>query len=143
TIMQSAQLRLLDHLMPFEKAEDYMKKYAEKSYGRKGEAVLQMNYAAIEAGYKHLVEVEVKPEGACLEDEVKEEANRPSFVKKIADIVNANEGDSLAVAAALGYEDGHMDNGAAAYEKRGTANFAPGRRAESCIQRNQCVFACP
>lgn len=143
TIMQSAQLKLVEQIMPFETAEKYMKKYAEKSYGRKGDAILEMNYAAIEAGYKHLVEIEVKPEWAFLEDEVVEKDNRPSFVKNIADIVNAIEGDSLPVSAFLGYEDGHMDNGAAAYEKRGIANFVPGWKEENCIQCNQCVFACP
>lgn len=143
TIMQSAQLSLLDHVMPFEKAEKLMKKYAEKSYGRKGDAVLEMNYAGIEAGYKHLVEIPVKAEWALLEDDAKEKGSRPSFVKNIADIVNAIEGDSLPVSAFLGYEDGHMEMGTAAYEKRGIANFVPEWIAENCIQCNQCVFACP
>jgi len=143
TIMQSAFFKLNEHLMPYEDANAYMKEYAEKSYGRKGDAVVELNFNAIDAGYKHLVEVLVKPEWAMLEDEEKIASDRPDFVKKISDIVNAIEGDSLPVSAFLGYEDAHMDNGSAAYEKRGIANFVPEWRSENCIQCNQCVFACP
>jgi pyruvate-ferredoxin/flavodoxin oxidoreductase len=143
TIMQSAFFKLNDHLMASEEALKYMKYYAEKTYGRKGDAILTLNNAAIDAGYDHLVEVKVKPEWALLEDEVKPDSNRPDFVKKIADIVNAIEGDSLPVSAFLGYEDAHMENGGSKYEKRGIANFVPEWRSENCIQCNQCVFACP
>ena len=143
TIMQSAFFKLNEHLMPADLANKYMKEYAEMSYGRRGEAIVQLNYAAIDAGYKHLVEVPVNPEWALLEDEVIEKEDRPDFVKKIADIVNAIEGDSLPVSAFLGFEDAHMTVGSAAYEKRGIANFIPEWRSENCIQCNQCVFACP
>lgn len=143
TIMQSAFFKLNEHLMSYEDANAYMKEYAEKSYGRKGDAVVELNFNAIDAGYKHLVEIEVKPEWAMLEDEVKADSERPDFVRKISDIVNAIEGDSLPVSAFLGYEDAHMDNGSSAYEKRGIANFVPEWRSENCIQCNQCVFACP
>ncbi len=143
TIMQSAFFKLNEHLLPYEEANTYMKKYAEKTYGRKGEAIVELNNNAIDAGYKHLVEVKVNPEWALLEDEAKVETDRPDFVRKIADIVNAIEGDSLPVSAFLGYEDAHMENGSAAYEKRGIANYVPEWRSENCIQCNQCVFACP
>ena len=143
TIMQSAFFKLNEHLLPYEEANSYMKNYAEKTYGRKGEAIVELNNNAIDAGYKHLVEVKVNPEWALLEDEVKVESDRPDFVKKIADIVNAIEGDSLPVSAFLGYEDAHMENGSSAYEKRGIANYVPEWRSENCIQCNQCVFACP
>ncbi|RJX24281.1 MAG: pyruvate:ferredoxin (flavodoxin) oxidoreductase [Acholeplasma sp.] len=143
TIMQSAFFKLNEHLLPYEEANTYMKKYAEKTYGRKGEAIVELNNNAIDAGYKHLVEVKVNPEWAILEDEVKVETDRPDFVRKIADIVNAIEGDSLPVSAFLGYEDAHMENGSTAYEKRGIANYVPEWRSENCIQCNQCVFACP
>ncbi len=144
TIMQSAFFKLNDHLLPADEANKYMKAYAEKSYGRKGDAIVELNYAAIDAGYKNIIEVPVKSEWAVLEDDPKkDDSKRPDFVKKIADIVNAIEGDSLPVSAFLGYEDAHMENGATAYEKRGIANYVPEWRSENCIQCNQCVFACP
>jgi pyruvate-ferredoxin/flavodoxin oxidoreductase len=144
TIMQSAFFKLNDHLLNADDANKYMKKYAEKTYGRKGDAIIEQNFAAIDAGYTHMVEVKVPAEWAILEDEEQADtSNRPDFVKRIADIVNAIEGDSLPVSAFLGYEDAHMDNGSSAYEKRGIANFVPEWRSENCIQCNQCVFACP
>jgi len=144
TIMQSAFFKLNDQLMSPENANQYMKEYAKKTYGRQGESIVELNYSAIDAGYDHIVEVKVNPEWALLEEEeVKVETNRPDFVRKIADIVNAIEGDSLPVSAFLGYEDAHMENGGTAYEKRGIANFVPEWRSENCIQCNQCVFACP
>lgn len=143
TIMQSAFFALNENVMNPEEANKYMKEYAEKSYGRKGEAIVDQNFAAIDAGYHHLVEVKVNPDWALLYDQEEEIIYRPDFVSKIADVVNAIEGYSLPVSAFLGYEDGHMDNGSSAYEKRGIANFVPEWRAENCIQCNQCVFACP
>ena len=144
TIMQSAFFKLNEHLMDAKKANELMKSYAKKTYGRKGDAIVKLNEEAIDAGYKNIIKVDVKPEWATLTDEVETaNDNRPDFVKKIADIVNAIEGDSLPVSAFLGYEDAHMENGAAAYEKRGIANYVPEWRSENCIQCNQCVFACP
>ncbi|MCK9235521.1 MAG: pyruvate:ferredoxin (flavodoxin) oxidoreductase [Acholeplasmataceae bacterium] len=144
TIMQSAFFKLNNHLMDAEKANEYMKEYAEKSYGRRGEAIVEMNWTAIDAGYDQIVEVPVNPEWALLSEEDPVDASdRPDFVKKIADIVNAIEGNSLPVSAFLGYEDARMESGTAAYEKRGIANFVPEWRSENCIQCNQCVFACP
>jgi pyruvate-ferredoxin/flavodoxin oxidoreductase len=144
TIMQSAFFKLNEHLMDAKKANELMKSYAKKTYGRKGDAIVKLNEEAIDAGYKNIVKVDVKPEWATLTDEVETaNDNRPDFVKKIADIVNAIEGDSLPVSAFLGYEDAHMENGASAYEKRGIANYVPEWRSENCIQCNQCVFACP
>ena len=143
TIMQSAFFALNETIMNPQEANMYMKEYAEKSYGRKGDSIVEQNFAAIDAGYHSLVEVAVKPEWAMLESEVAHETNRPDFVKKIADVVNAIEGYSLPVSAFVGYEDGHMDNGSSAYEKRGIANFVPEWVSENCIQCNQCVFACP
>lgn len=144
TIMQSAFFKLNDGLMNAEDANKYMKEYADKTYGRKGGAIIEQNYAAIDAGYTNLIEIKVKPEWALLVDAEKQDnSDRPDFVRKIADIVNAIEGDSLPVSAFLGYEDAHMENGTTAYEKRGIANFVPEWRSENCIQCNQCVFACP
>ena len=144
TIMQSAFFKLNEQLMPFEKAQDLMKDYALKRYGRRGDAVVKLNYDAIDAGGNHLVQVPVKPEWANLTDaEDKVDNTRPAFVKNIADVINRLEGDSLPVSAFLGLEDGSMVQGTTAYEKRGIANFIPKWEADKCIQCNQCVFACP
>ncbi|MFP4186927.1 MAG: pyruvate:ferredoxin (flavodoxin) oxidoreductase [Acholeplasmataceae bacterium] len=144
TIMQAAFFKLNEHLMSADEAIKYMKEYAKKTYGRRGKSIVELNYKAIDAGYTHLVEVPVDPSWAVLEDDpVEVKDARPSFVSKIADIVNAIEGDSLPVSAFLGYEDAHIENGTTAFEKRGIANFVPEWKEENCIQCNQCVFACP
>ncbi len=144
TIMQSAFFKLNEQLMPFEQAKELMKEYAKASYGRRGEAIVKMNYDAIDVGGDHIVEVKVKKEWLNLKDEIEEtKQTRPDFVKKIADVVNSLQGDTLPVSAFLDYEDGHIPQGTAAYEKRGVANYVPEWMSENCIQCNQCVFACP
>ncbi len=144
TIMQSAFFKLNPQLMDYEKAVELMKKYARDSYARAGEAIVKLNYDAIDAGGNHLVKVEVKPEWKVLQDEEQiETINKPDFVTKIAEVVNRLDGDSLPVSAFIGHEDGHMEQGLAAYEKRGIANFVPEWDEEKCIQCNLCVFACP
>ena len=144
TILQSAFFKLNEQIMPYETAQELMKKYAYKAYAKKGDAVVEMNYKAIDRGAEGLREIKVKPEWANLEDE-KVEANcqKPDFVKKIADPINAIKGYDLPVSAFLGYEDGTMTNGAAAYEKRYVASFVPVWNPDNCIQCNQCSFACP
>ena len=144
TILQSAFFKLNEQIMPYTEAQDLMKKYAAKTYGRKGEAIVQLNYQAIDKGAEGLVEVAVDPAWANLEVAAKVvDENRPHFVKTIADEVNAINGYALPVSAFTGYEDGTMPNGAAAYEKRGTANFVPVWNPDNCIQCNQCAFVCP
>ena len=143
TIMQSAFFKLNQQLMPFEKANKLMKEAALASYGRKGDEIVKLNYQAIDAGGDNLEEVEIKPEWKALKDEPKEEDNRPAFVKNLASIVNAIEGDSVPVSSFMDYDDGHMAVGSTEYEKRGIANFVPEWNPEKCIQCNQCVFACP
>jgi pyruvate-ferredoxin/flavodoxin oxidoreductase len=144
TIMQSAFFALNEQILPYDKAVVLMKKYAEKAYGRKGQDVVEKNYKAIDAGKAGLVEVAVKAEWADLEvAEVQVDQSRPDFVKNIADPVNAIKGYDLPVSAFTGYEDGSMDNGGTAYEKRGIANYVPEWIDDNCIQCNQCAFACP
>ncbi|MDR2822798.1 MAG: pyruvate:ferredoxin (flavodoxin) oxidoreductase [Acholeplasmatales bacterium] len=143
TIMQSAFFKLNEHLLDFSTASSYMKEYAEKSYGRKGGDIVKQNFDAIDAGGEKLIKIPVKPEWVNLKDEVSVATDRPSFVRDIADVVNAIEGDSLKVSSFLGYEDGHMVNGSTAYEKRGIANLVPNWNSSACIQCNNCVFACP
>ena len=144
TILQSAFFRITG-IIPAEDAVKYMKDAALKSYGKKGENIVNMNYAAIDRGGE-FVKVEIPAEWANLTAKfTNPNANRmaPAFVKNIADIVNAQCGDSLPVSAFTKYQDGTMPNGTAAYEKRGVAVSVPVWDAEKCIQCNSCAFVCP
>ena len=144
TILQSAFFRITG-IIPAEDAVKYMKAAALKSYGKKGENVVNMNYAAIDRGGEY-VKVEVPAEWANINANfVNHNAERLAtpFVKEIADKVNAQEGDSLPVSAFLPYMDGTMPNGTAAYEKRGVAVNVPVWDASKCIQCNTCAFVCP
>ena len=144
TILQSAFFRITG-IIPAEDAVKYMKAAALKSYGKKGENVVNMNYAAIDRGGEY-VKVEVPAEWASVDAKfVNHNAERVAtpFVKEIADKVNAQEGDSLPVSAFMPYMDGTMPNGTAAYEKRGVAVNVPVWDASKCIQCNTCAFVCP
>ena len=144
TIMQSAFFKLNEQIMPYEEAKDLMKKYAYKAYIKKGEAIVELNYKAIDKGAEGLKELAVDPAWANLEPEVKvANENAPKFVKEIANPVNAIKGYDLPVSAFSDFVDGTMTNGSAAYEKRYTATFVPVWVKENCIQCNQCSFACP
>ncbi len=144
TIMQSAFFALNEDIMPYTRAQQLMKDYAKKEYGRKGEAIVNKNYAAIDKGQEGLVEVTVKPEWKELKDDPKpEEAAKPKYVREIAEPVNRIEGYDLPVSAFEDYFDGTMVNGSSAYEKRGIANYIPKWIDDNCIQCNQCAFACP
>ncbi|MBM7557254.1 pyruvate:ferredoxin (flavodoxin) oxidoreductase [Halanaerobacter jeridensis] len=145
TIIQSAFFKLNEQIMPYDEAQELMKDYAEKAYGRKGQEIVEMNWEAIEKGAEGLEEIEVDSAWADLEveEETSADEDRPDFVKNIADPINAIEGYDLPVSAFEGYEDGTMVNGTAAYEKRGIANFVPEWQPDNCIQCNQCSFACP
>ena len=144
TILQSAFFKLNEQIMPYERAQELMKKYAYKAYSRKGEAIVEMNYQAIDRGAQGLVEVSVDPAWAKLKVTKKAvDESRPHFVRTIADPVNAIKGYDLPVSAFTGYEDGTLPSGTAQYEKRGVANFVPKWNPENCIQCNQCAFVCP
>ena len=144
TILQSAFFKLNEQIMPYETAQDLMKKYAFKAYSKKGQAIVDLNYKAIDAGGDALVEVKVKSAWKKLEPEVVAvDQNRPEFVRNVCDPVNAVKGYDLPVSAFNGYEDGTLPAGTAAWEKRGIANFVPQWNSENCIQCNQCAFACP
>ncbi len=145
TIMQSAFFKIAA-VIPFEKAVEEMKHAILKSYGKKGEDIVNMNYAAVDAGGNAVVKVEVPAEWASIE--VKEAAaavdsNRPAFVQKIVDPINALKGDQLPVSTFAGREDGTWENGTAAWEKRGIAVNVPEWKIENCIQCNQCAYVCP
>ena len=145
TIMQSAFFKIAN-VIPFEKAVEEMKHAILKSYGKKGEDIVNMNYAAVDAGGNAVEKVEVPAEWASIE--VKEaaaavDAARPEFVRNIVDPINALKGDQLPVSAFNGREDGTWDNGTAAWEKRGIAVNVPEWKIENCIQCNQCAYVCP
>ncbi len=145
TIMQSAFFKIAN-VIPFEKAVEEMKHAILKSYGKKGEDIVNMNYAAVDAGGNAVEKIEVPAEWASIE--VREAAHtvdaaRPEFVRNIVDPINALKGDLLPVSAFNGREDGTWDNGTAAWEKRGIAVNVPEWKIENCIQCNQCAYVCP
>ncbi len=145
TIMQSAFFKIAD-VIPFEQAVEEMKHAILKSYGKKGEDIVNMNYAAVDAGGSAVEKVEVPAEWATIEVKAaaaKVDAARPEFVQKIVDPINALKGDDLPVSAFTGREDGTWDNGTAAWEKRGIAVNVPEWIMENCIQCNQCAYVCP
>ena len=143
TIMQSAFFKLAE-VVEYEKAKEYMKEFIVKSYGHKGDDIVNMNNAAVDGGAAKLVEVAIDPEWANLiPEKVVIDESRPEFVKRIADPINAVKGYDLPVSAFNGYEDGTFENGTTAFEKRGVAVNVPEWQAENCIQCNQCAYVCP
>ena len=137
TILQSAFFKITG-IIPYEDAVKYMKDAIVKSYGKKGENVVNMNYAAVDRGGEY-TEIKVPAEWAKLTAKF-ENPNKdrlaPEFVKDVADIVNAQAGDTLPVSAFMPYADGTMPAGTAAFEKRGVAVMVPMWDAEKCIQCN-------
>ena len=145
TIMQSAFFKITN-VIPYEVAVSEMKYAIDKSYGKKGEAIVNMNYAAVDAGGKegNLIKVTVPAEWKNLpDDEIKHDENRPEFIRNIVDVMNAQKGDDLPVSAFNGYEDGTFPAGTAKFEKRGIAVNVPEWQGENCIQCNQCAYVCP
>ena len=148
TVLQSAFFKLAN-IIPADKAVEYMKKAAYKSFIKKGEAVVNMNYAAIEAGANAVVKVDVPADWAdAVDAEVAapELQGRPEvvdFVNKILKPVNAQKGDKLPVSAFVDAADGTFPQGTAAYEKRGVAVDVPEWNPENCIQCNFCSLVCP
>lgn len=144
TIMQSAFFKLAN-IIPFEEAQIYMKEYAKKTYGKKGDKIVEMNYQAIDEGADKIVQVKVLKEWANLTDSTKKEDKYigSDFVENIVKPMNAARGDGLPVSAFLGYEDGSFEAGTTKYEKRGVGVTVPKWIKQNCIQCNQCVYVCP
>ena len=150
TVLQSAFFKLAA-IIPEEEAIDLMKKAAKATYGRKGDKIVQMNYDAIDAGAKQVVEVTVPESWKDAADEslatphVDENGRKDvvDFVKNIQAKVNAQEGNSLPVSAFMEYVDGSTPSGSSAYEKRGIAVDIPVWKPENCIQCNRCAYVCP
>ena len=141
TILQSAFFRITE-VIPVDLAVEQMKKFIVKSYGRKGEDVVNKNYQAVDRGgeYKQLT---VDPAWSALESDDAKADDAPAFVQNVVRPINAQDGDLLPVSAFKDREDGTWDNGTAAYEKRGVATFVPEWNAENCIQCNKCAYVCP
>ena len=141
TILQSAFFRITG-VIPVDLAVEQMKKFIQKSYGKKGEDIVNKNYAAVDRGgeYKQLT---VDPAWVNLTDDAKAENNDPAFINEVVRPINAQDGDLLPVSAFKGIEDGTWYQGTAKYEKRGVAAFVPEWNAENCIQCNKCAYVCP
>ena len=149
TILQSAFFELTG-IIPAEKANELMKAAAKATYGRKGEDVVQKNWAAIDAGAKGMHKVEVPESWKNCEDEGLDYAVVTQGRKDVVDFVNniqtkvsAQEGNSLPVSAFTEYADGSTPSGTSAYEKRGIAVKVPVWNPDNCIQCNFCAYVCP
>ncbi len=143
TILQSAFFRITG-VIPVDLAVEQMKKFIVKSYGKKGQDVVDKNYAAVDRGgeYKTLA---IDAAWANLADDAVKEDNAPAFVKELVRPINAQAGDLLKVSDFVKHDtvDGSWQVGTAAYEKRGVEAFVPEWNAENCIQCNKCAYVCP
>ncbi len=141
TILQSAFFRITE-VIPVDQAVEQMKKFIVKSYGKKGQDVVDKNYKAVDRGneYKQLT---VDPAWASLDAANKIANSDPDFINEVVRPINAQDGDLLKVSAFKGIEDGTWPQGTAAYEKRGVAAFVPEWNPENCIQCNKCAYVCP
>ena len=144
TIMQSAFFKITG-VIPYEMAVDEMKKAIVKSYGNKGETIVNMNFAAVDAGGKNVQKIDVPAEWAKLSanEDAATISGRPDFIKNVVDVINAQKGDDLPVSTFKGIEDGTFPAGTTAFEKRGIAVDVPEWVPENCIQCNQCAYVCP
>ena len=149
TVLQSAFFKLAN-IIPEAEAIDLMKAAAKATYGRKGDAIVQMNYDAIDAGAKQVVEIQVPESWKDAQDEdiiakavTGDRKDVVDFVNTIQHAVNAQEGNNLPVSAFKDYVDGSTPSGSAAFEKRGIAVDIPVWNPENCIQCNRCSYVCP
>ena len=148
TVLQSAFFKLAN-IIPEEEAIRLMKEAAKKTYGRKGDDIVNMNYKAIEAGAEQVVKVEIPADWKDAQDEelgvvfIEGREEVLDFVNSIQKKVSAQEGNTIPVSVVAKYAKGDTPSGAAAYEKRGIAVDVPCWNAESCIQCNQCAYVCP
>ena len=141
TILQSAFFRITE-VIPVDLAVEQMKKFIVKSYGKKGEDVVNKNYQAVDRGGEYQT-LAVDPAWANLPADEKVVRDEPAFISELVRPINAQNGDLLPVSAFKVSEDGTWQQGTAAYEKRGVAAFVPTWNAENCIQCNKCAFVCP
>lgn len=146
TVLQSAFF-YISNIIKIDDAKTYMKEAIRKTYGKKGENVVQMNCAAVDAGIEELVKVRIPASWAekCVEEEEKnqEDSNLPVFISRILNPVNLMKGDDIPVSAFADSADGTVPAGTSIYEKRFIAPRVPHWKMENCIQCNQCSFVCP
>ena len=147
TVLQSAFFKIAD-IIPAEKAKELMKAAAKKSYMKKGQAVVDMNYAAIDRGMEDLKKVEIPADWAnCTDDAVADKAEGQGalveYVNGILKPVNSYKGNKLPVSAFMDHVDGTAPNGSSAFEKRGIAVDVPEWNSDNCIQCNKCSIVCP
>ena len=141
-IMQSAFFKLAN-VIPVDEAVDYLKKSIVKTYGLKGEKIVNMNHKAVDAGLDSAHEVAVPADWKDAVDAEGEKKELPEFIENVLVPMNAQKGDDLPASTFKGIEDGTFPSGTAAYEKRGVAVLVPEWNPDSCIQCNQCSFICP
>lgn len=142
-VMQSAFFKIAN-IIPIDTAVGYLKDAIVKSYGKKGQNIVDMNNGAVDKGIEALHLVNVPADWANAEDKAEETKDAPAFITEIQDVMNRQEGDKLAVSKFCdGMEDGTFPLGGAAYEKRGTAISVPVWDSEKCIGCNQCAYVCP
>ncbi len=141
TILQSAFFRITE-VIPVDLAIEQMKKFIVKSYGKKGQDIVDKNYAAVDRGGEYH-KLAVDPAWSNLTVEATAANDDPAFINEIVRPINAQAGDLLKVSAFKGIEDGTWEQGTAAYEKRGVAAFVPEWLEENCIQCNKCAYVCP
>ncbi len=141
TILQSAFFRITE-VIPVDLAVEQMKKFIVKSYGKKGEDVVNKNYAAVDRGGEYQ-KLTVDPAWAELPDDPAVVNNDPAFINELVRPINAQDGDLLPVSAFKDNADGTWQQGTARYEKRGVATFVPEWNLNNCIQCNKCAYVCP
>jgi len=142
TIMQSAFFKVAE-VIPYDLAVEEMKTAINKTYGKKGEMIVNLNYAAVDKGGE-VIEVDIPSDWAKIKvTEKKDTGDLPDFIKNVFEPINKLKGDDLPVSAFKGREDGTFPAGTTAYEKRGVAVDVPEFIAENCIQCNQCSYVCP
>ena len=144
TILQSAFFRITG-VIPVEQAIEEMKHFIVKSYGKKGEDVVNKNYAAVDRGGEYQ-ELAIDPAWSALDNSqspIANSQNEPEFITNVVRPINAQDGDLLPVSAFKGVEDGTWPAGTAKYEKRGVSAFVPEWTAENCIECNKCAYVCP
>lgn len=141
-IMQSAFFKLSE-VLPLDEAIGHLKRSIVTAYGRKGEHIVNMNYAAVDKGIESLVKIDVPESWKDAKEEEQKERNIPAFIKDVVEPMNKQQGDLLPVSAFTDQADGTLPQGTSAYEKRAIAVDAPHWIMDNCIQCNQCSYVCP
>ena len=142
-VMQAAFFKLTN-VIPINNAAKYLKDAIEKTYGKKGKNIVEMNYKAVDKGIEALIKIDIPDSWKSAVDAVDtKKAQEPDFIKNVLRVMNRQEGDKIPVSAFVGVEDGTFPQGTTAYEKRGVAINVPEWQKDNCIQCNQCSFVCP